>query len=56
MRTIEIDLTEDDCELFRREVIYKNNIVEWVFADNEQNEEFIIKFIPYEEPQTTDDI
>jgi len=50
MRSIEIDLTSDDIESVLSNVVYKNDIVEWVFPTND-GEDILIKFVPYEEKE-----
>ncbi len=48
MNKIQIDLTEDDCNLLKREVVYKMGSVEWVFEDS-SGVEILVEFIPFQE-------
>lgn len=50
MRVIEIDLTEDDCDLLKREVVHNEGTIEWVFRTiDDEGEDFIIRFIPFQD-------
>ena len=50
MRIIEIDLTENDCDLLKKEVVHNEQNVEWVFRTiDDDGEDFIIRFIPFQE-------
>ena len=46
MRTIEIDITEGDIELFK-DVVYDGEIIEWSFEEINTGEEIKVRFIPY---------
>jgi len=44
MQTVEVDLTEDDCEMLMEEVAQEGFSVEWTFQTN-TGEDIIIKFV-----------
>lgn len=46
--SVTIDISEDDCRMFDREVVYKGQTIEWEFPlDGRKGETILIRFIPY---------
>jgi hypothetical protein len=50
VRTIEIDLTENDLDDILSRVVYRDETVEWSFQD-QYGEEIKVRFIKYDEEQ-----
>lgn len=54
MKTIEIDLTQDDLDYYFTKVV-DGSIVEWVFPTLEDGEDILVRFIPYTEKEDEDE-